>query len=577
MRLKKILLMGNPNVGKSVIFSRLTGIDVISSNYPGTTVEFTKGIMHIGNEPVEIIDAPGAYTLEPTTKTEEIAVKILDETFSENKEEAIVINVVDATNLERSLLLTLQLVKRNIPMIAVLNFWDETKHTGININVEELENYLQIPCIPTTARTGFGIKKLVDTIKYAKRSTLLFDEKDRWQIIGDIIKKAQRITHRHHTLLERFGDFSVMPVAGIVIGIIITISSFYIIRALGEGIISNISDPLFDKLWTPIMLKISNQLGSEGIIHNILIGKLIDGKINYGESFGLMTTGLYVPFAAVLPYIFSFYLLLSILEDIGYLPRFAIVVDNLMHRVGLHGYGIIPMALGLGCNVPGILATRNMETKRERFISAVLLSIAVPCAAKSAMIIGLIGKHGIKGLILVFGTLFVVWLIIGILLNKFLKGHTTELFIEIPPYRIPYLQAVLKKLWMRIVGFLKESVIWVLVGVFLVNIFYVFGIIDFISKIFQPILSKLFGLPSSAAVALIIGFLRKDVAVGMLIPLHLTLKQLVISCVVLSMYFPCVATFTVLLKDLGIKDTLKAILIMITATVIVGSILNFIL
>jgi len=200
-----------------------------------------------------------------------------------------------------------------------------------------------------------------------------------------------------------------------------------------------VGEPIFEKLWAPLMLKVSAWLGSKGIIHDILIGRLVEGEIDFGESFGLLTTGLFVPFAAVLPYVFSFYLMLSILEDFGYLPRLAVLVDNIMHRIGVHGYAIIPFMLGLGCNVPGALSTRIMETKRERFLTATIMAIAIPCTALIAMISGLVGKYGPRGMISVFGTLFIVWLTLGIILNMIMKGHAPELFIEIPPYRFPYL------------------------------------------------------------------------------------------------------------------------------------------
>jgi ferrous iron transport protein B len=325
------------------------------------------------------------------------------------------------------------------------------------------------------------------------------------------------------------------------------------------------------------MMKLSLVLGSKGIIHDILIGKLVDGHIDFGESFGILTTGFYVPLAAVLPYIIAFYLVLSVLEDSGYLPRLAVLVDNAMHRVGLHGYGIMPMILGLGCNVPGALSTRIMETKRERFLALTIMAIAVPCMAQIAMIMGLVGKEGPLGLSMVFGTLFLVWLILGLFMNKVMKGRAPELFIEIPPYRIPYWEALLKKVWMRVVWFVKEAVPWVLFGVFVINILYTLGVIGFMGRFLSPVISGVFGLPSGAVAALIVGFLRKDVAVGMLIPLHLTFKQLIISSVVLTMYFPCAATFAVMMRELGVKDMIKSALIMVISTLIVGGLLNLVL
>jgi len=324
-------------------------------------------------------------------------------------------------------------------------------------------------------------------------------------------------------------------------------------------------------------MKLSNLLGNQGFIHDILVGKLVEGQIDFFESLGLLTTGLFVPFAAVLPYVFSFYLVLSFLEDSGYLPRLGVLIDNVMHKFGLHGLSIIPMMLGLGCNVPGAMATRVLGTRRERFIAATMMAIAVPCMAQTAMIVGLIGKYGARGLGTVYGTLFIVWIALGIILNRVLKGESPEIFVEIPPYRLPYFGALYKKLWIRTKGFLREAVPYVLLGVFVINILYSLRIIHFIGRLTAPVITGILGLPQDAVGALVIGFLRKDVAVGMLLPLGLNLSQLIVASVVLTMYFPCVATFAVLIKELGIRDMLKSALIMLSSALIVGGLLNLIL
>lgn len=575
--MKKVLLIGNPNVGKSVIFSRLTGVNVIASNYPGTTVEFTKGYMRLKGERVEIIDVPGTYTLKPTSRAEEVAVKMLNDALKENDDNTIVINIVDATNLERNLNLTLQLIKTGIPLVVCLNFWDETKHTGIQLDVEKLEQILGIPVVPTCGITGEGIKNLVSRLTEAKASPYQYEEEERWSAIGKIVTEVQELTHRHHTVFERIGDATIHPLTGIPLAIIILLLAFTIVRYIGESLIGYLFEPLFENLWAPLMMRLSDLLGSTGFIHDVLIGHLIEGEIDFVQSMGLLTTGLFVPFAMVLPYIVAFYFVLSFLEDSGYLPRLGILLDNLMHKLGIHGLAIIPMLLGIGCNVPGALATRVLETRRERFIAATLMAIAIPCMAQIAMIFGLVGKYGTSALAIVFGTLGIVWLVLGFLLNKILKGETPEIFVEIPPYRFPYFPALLKKLWMRVLWFLREAIPFVLLGVLIINILYALHIIEFIGKLAAPVVTGILGLPQEAVGALVIGFLRKDVAVGMLVPLGLTMQQMIIASVVLTMYFPCVATFAILVKELGVKDMIKSTVIMIISTLIVGGILNVIL
>jgi ferrous iron transport protein B len=567
----RILLMGNPNVGKSVVFSRLTGAKVIASNYPGTTVSFTKGYIHLNGKKTEVIDVPGTYTLNPTCKAEEVAVQMLEEAGPDD----VVINVVDATRLERNLNLTLQLLERNIPVIMALNMWDHARHKGISIDVQKLEELLGIPVIPTVAVSGEGIRNLVSRIPEATVGNMnLHGVEDRWGHIGTLVTQVQKITHRHRTFLEALEELSIRPISGLPIAAAIVWLAFKIIRFIGEGLINYAFDPIFSKLYAPLMMKLSALLGGGGFLHDILVGKLIDSEIDFTQSFGLLSTGLYVPLAMVLPYVLAFYAILGVMEDFGYLPRLAVLMDNIMHRVGLHGQAIVPTILGLGCTVPGALASRILETRREKFITLTLLAIAVPCTAQTAMIVGLVGQRGGRYLMIVYGTLAVLWLGMGYILNKVVKGESPEILLEIPSYHLPPIGPLAKKLWMRMAGFLKDAVPFMLLGIILMNIFFTTGLVDVTARMLSPVITRMMGLPKTVAVALMMGFLRKDVAVGMLAPLGLTTKQLVVASTVLAIYFPCIAAFVVLLKELGIRDMAKSAGIMLAMAVIVGSLMN---
>ena len=569
----RILLVGNPNVGKSALFSRLTGTRIIASNYPGTTVGFTKGYLKLGKQQVELIDVPGSYTLEPVSKAEEVAVEML-------KEGDLVINVIDATNLERNLNLTLQLLERHIPVIVALNMWDDTRHRGVNIDVAKLEELLGVPVICTSGITGQGIKELVERLSEArvpKNARIYATSDERWLKVGDIVSQVQSLSHRHHRWYEHLADASSHRVGGIFLAVLTLFATFWFVRFVGEGIINHVAGPLFERLWTPVLAKLSIVLGTEGFWHDVLIGKLIGGEIDYFQSFGLLSTGLYIPLAAVLPYIVAFYLVLGILEDIGYLPRLAVLMDTIMHRLGLHGFAIIPTILGFGCNVPGIMATRILESRKQRFIAATLISIAVPCAALQAMIIGLVGEQGIGYVAMVYGSLFISWIIIGLILNRAVRGFNPELLVEIPPYRLPPWRVIGEKLWLRVSGFIKEALPIVIGAVLVVNILYILGVFNAITDITAPVLTGLWGLPKETITALAVGFLRKDVAMGMLTPLALTAKQLVISSTVLAMLFPCVATFVILARELGVRDLLKAVGVMLAATLVMGSLQNLVL
>jgi len=569
--MKRILLMGNPNVGKSVVFSRLTGVHAISSNYPGTTVEFLQGHMMLGDEKALLVDVPGTYGLEASSKAEEVAVEMLEDAH-------VVIIVADATNLERSLHLILHILERDVPAIVALNIWDDARHKGIHIDVEGLEKELGVPVVPTVAVTGEGIRELVTRLPESRSPDVpQRSEDERWQEQGRILGAVQSLEHRHHTLLEVIGDASVRPTTGLPIALVVLCVTFVAIRAIGESLIAYVFEPAFDTLWKPVLMQVSAWMNPEGFLHVITIGALIDGEIDFVQSFGLLSTGLFVVFGMVLPYIFAFYLALGFLEDFGYLPRLAVLLDTLMHRLGLHGWAVIPMLLGLGCNVPGVMATRVLENPRERMIAATLVSIAVPCAALQAMVMSVLGPHGLRYVAMVYATLFVVWVVVGRLLNRILKGESLELILEIPAYRLPSVRTVAQKLWLRMRAFFREALPFVLLGVLIVDVLHFLAVFDVIANVTAPLFTKVLGLPKEAVLAVVIGILRKDVAVGMLVTLDLTPKQLVVSVAVLAMTFPCIATFVVLTKELGVKGMLKSLAIMVSTSLIVGALLNVIL
>lgn len=571
----RVLLMGNPNVGKSAIFSRLTGSHVVVSNYPGTTVEYTSGEFLMENRTLEVVDVPGTYALEATNRAEAVASDMVEEG-------ELIINVLDATHLERSLYLTLQLLHSGKPVIVVLNMWDEARKAGITIDTAKLENELGVPVATTCALSGEGISTLVNRLPEARSNgTVSKNGSSLWDTAAEITGKVQKPSNTDSDngrpgLRERVDRITVHPLWGPVIALLVLLASFAFVAFFGDFLHVLLYD-VFNMVWLPAATWISGMLGGEGLIHGILIGDLIDGAIHFEESFGLLTTGLFIPLAVVLPYIFSFYFMLSLLEDIGYLPRLGVVVDALMQRLGIHGLSVVPLMLGIGCNVPGVMAGRMLETRKERFIVATLIAIVVPCMAQQAMVIGLLGKAGIAGLAIVYGTLFLLWVILGIIMNLFLKGKATDLLMDLPPYRVPYWESLAKKIYMRMNGFIRNALPYVLLGVFVVNLFYTLGIIAFISDVFAPVVTGLFGLPGEAGAALIIGFLRKDVAVGMLAPLGMELDQLIVASVVLMVYFPCIATFVVLFRELGVRDLIKLTAIMVLVVVGAGGGLHLIL
>ncbi len=575
----KILLVGNPNVGKSAIFNRLTGLDVIISNYPGTTVDWTKGSVQIEGKIYELIDTPGTYSIEPTCEAEEVTAKQI----SEMKDNDIIINVVDATNLERNLYLTLGLLETGKPMLVALNLWDDTKHKGIDINVEKLKKFLQVPVITTSGLTGTGIKNLIEEVKNAGNPNIHKHTTDeKWKDVGKLVMDVQKVKHRHHTIIEKFEDLTIKPVTGIPIAIIVLFLTFAVVGFIGEGLIKNLFDPLFENFYLPVIENLADVLKGNEILYKIFIGTLIEGKIDLFASLGALTSGIYIPLAAVLAYIIAFYLMLGILEDSGYLPRLSVLTDSIFHKFGLHGFGIVPAILGLGCRVPGVMATRVFETRKQRFIAITMLAISVPCAAQTAALVSLWAlTENFNYICVVFAILLFIYVINGILLNKFIKGESPEILLEIPPYRKPTLMVVLKKLWMRVKVFIFKAFPVIFLGVMLLNILDIIGLTDILAIIAETPFEILFGLPAVAALPLATGFLRKELAVGMLIPLvvsgALNMQQLIIASVLVVITFPCIATFGIMFKEMKKTDILLFVFIAAANIIVVGVVLKILL
>lgn len=563
----KILLMGNPNVGKSVIFSRLTGIEVVSANYPGTTVEYTEGRMKLGERMVTLVDAPGVYSLDPTSQVEEVSRKM----FSLGAD--VVVNVIDSTNLERNLNLTLQILEQGRPTVVALNLWDAAVHKGIQIDIVALERELGVPVVATVAVSGQGIHELVTAIGKARvPPPVHFETADqRWARIGEIAARTQVVSHRHPTLLDKLEDISIRPITGIPLAVLILYLSFSLVIEIGELLQKKVTDPLFLAYSQFITGLVESH--TSGLLRDIMVGTTPELL----KSFGILTTGLYIPLGVVLPFLIPFYLVLGILEDIGYLPRLSVILDALMHRIGLHGAAILPCVLGMGCSVPAVLSVRILESPKQRYLAATLMTMAIPCASQSAMIFGMLAPHGLKYIFMVYGSLFLTFVITGFFLHKIIGGESPEIFLEIPPYRMPNPGSLLKKTFIRVREFLKEAVPYIALGMVVMNIFYLSGLMHFIGQALRPVVSGLLGLPSEAATALIIGFLRKDIGIGMFAPLGMTPEQLVISSVVLAMYFPCVATFMVMLKELGIAGTLKSVALRLAAALLVGTMLHLLI
>jgi ferrous iron transport protein B len=566
-----ILLTGNPNVGKSVVFSRLTGIDVISSNYPGTTVTYTTGRAILAEEHFSITDVPGAYSLSPANKAEEAAKALI---LARGKD--LLVHVLDATNLERNLFFALEVLELGAPVIMLLNKSDIAKRNGIAIDAARLEALLGTKVIPFVATTGEGCKALDDAIAGFLRGELHVNKPhpstsdEKWLRIGKITAECQRVTHKHASFLEKLEDLTSRPSTGLPFAFIALIAAFLTVRFAGEGLIKLVLDPLFNGAYLPLLEKAAGHLNPGGLLRALLLGA--SGRPM--ESFGLLTTGLYIPFVTVMPYLVVFYLVLGFAEDVGYLPRLSVLLDNSMHRLGLHGYSAIPLMLGLGCKVPAILAVRVLESRRERVVATALTLAAAPCMPQSAMIISILAPYPLKYTLAVFAILALAGIAAGLGLSRIIKGDTPELFLEVPAYHLPSFKALRIKLWLRFRDFLAEAVPMILLGILIINALDIAGILNNAAEIFRMPVTRFLGLPGDTVSVMALGFLRKDISIAMLIPFHLLPGQLVVASVFLTLYLPCLGTFMVTIRELGVKDAMTVFLLNFIGAILLAASLN---
>jgi ferrous iron transport protein B len=563
--MKNVVLAGNPNVGKSLVFSRITRIGMVTANYAGTTVDMKAGRCNYKGSEYEIVDGPGIYSLEEFSKTDEIAISLIESSD-------IVINVIDATNLERNLNLTLELIKKKKPMVVCLNLWEETAHKGISIDVKELEKLLGVPVIPVSALRSEGISELLAALTRAKTSELVLNDNDNWNYIGSTIKKVQKLSHRHHTLIERISDLTLDPVWGIIIAVFVLMFMLMIVRFLGEGLIKEVFEPFYSRLYNPLIQSLVAKI-PYSTVRSLLVGNSADPL----QSFGILTSGLYIALVSVFPYFFSFYLVFGFLEDFGYLPRLAVVLDKLFHKLGLHGYSSIPVMLGLGCKVPAFMATRSLTNKREKILTITLIFMSAPCLSQSAMIVSLGMNYGVVTVLLIY--LILIALAVGMnwAMNRvYKKEDTSDFFTEFPACRIPSLRLMASKLWIRIVEYFAEVLPMIGVGVLVMNVLDALHVLSFITEVIQEPARILLGLPSGIAPIMLLNFLRKDASVALLVPLNLTAHQFVVACIFLTLSTPCIASFFSLIKELGGKVTLKLVGLMFLIALISSSLIHFV-
>lgn len=606
-------LAGNANVGKSIIFNQLTGLEQVCGNWPGKTVERAIGTLTHHDKKIALIDLPGIYSLS-TYSMEEMITR----DYIALEKPDVVINVIDATSLERNLFFALQLLEIEAPVVVTLNQMDLAKKKGIEIDIKKLERLLGCPVMPTIAIKGQGLHELIDkcinysgglkkrkhkVITYGKevedrinQITNIIDNQSfsypsRWLAIK-LLEKDAKITKlvkkENPALIKKVNKFAseLRGIHGEQSSIVISSERYTIASKFSEGVQSFEKTPkisFYDKLDSIVLHRIWGYFFMFIILLGILIFITIVGDNltvmieSFFESFRFEddtfwhelfwnggVVGFYAALSVAVGFILPFYLILGAIEDSGYIPRVAFLMDSPFHKIGLHGKACMPLLLGFGCSVPACASCRIMETKRERFISAFLATL-VPCSARTVVILGLVGAYiGLEYALILYVIDFALIIALGWALNKKIPGAHVGLIMEVPQYRTPSPKVVMKQSWARFREFVYLAIPLIIVGSLVIEALYLTGWLDKISHGLSPITVHWLGLPAFTGILLIFGFLRKEASLVLLATAAgttnfatvLTPAQMFVFALVIMLYVPCIATITVLIKDLGLKNAL---------------------
>ncbi|NLP37574.1 MAG: ferrous iron transporter B [Firmicutes bacterium] len=568
----KILLMGNPNVGKSVFFSHMTGVHVVSSNYAGTTVSYTEGEMKLGDRSYTLIDVPGTYSLEANSEAEAVAVSFM------HSNPVAVLCVLDATNLERNIKLGLELQKYNVPIVYALNLIDVAKRHGVEINVNLLAQELGAPVIPTVAVKGEGLaevqaelhKVLNETqnncshcascLGCPKGST----EQDTWERAREITAKVRKKVDGQLSFLDRLGAAMLKPLTGLPLAILIIGLSLGVIVGGGKALRAVLLLPLVNRILVPFFRMIFSSFIPEGVLLNVLIGE-----------YGIFVIGFEWIIALIFPYVFLFYIVFSFLEDSGFLPRLSVLFDNIMRKIGIQGGSVITILMGYGCAVPAIIGSRTATTQKERIIIATMVCFAVPCISQTGALISLFAGFSPLLLIIMILLSLAIMVTVSLVLGRVIKGKVDPMVLEIPNLLMPNPKAYAKKLMLRMKHFLMEAEVPMLFSVIIAALLKETGLLDLIAVYLEPLVSGWLGLPREAVIALILGIVRREMAVAPLLAIEgLTALQAFVGGTVALLYLPCISVFGVLTKEFSPKVALAMGLGTTVSAFIVAGLIN---
>ncbi len=587
---RKVLLMGTPNVGKSALFNRLTGLSVKVANYSGTTVDYAGGVMQQGEKAVYLTDVPGTYSLCPTCEAEEVAVKMVcgedivisfhkgasvccerktDPLLKNDEVPSLLVYVLDAGNIEGGLYLLLQLLELEIPLVVALNRGDLALEKGYIIDIKAISKMLGIPVIPTVALSGKGVdelKKKIFSMLEPGGTVLKRSSKNvapTWDNVEMLTSMSLRKkSGKREIVRDQWDRRLTNPWPGLVFAVVILVFVFAGIVGIGMGLRRFILLPLFRDLIIPPLISVTSMLIPPGVLQDIFIGE-----------YGFLVKGLEWPFALVLPYVLSFYFVLSIVEDSGYMPRLGILLDGIFKRLGLPGTGIIPFIIGYGCGIPAIMATRALNSQKERLMVTVLICLAVPCISQTGAFISLLADRSVFVMVSLFILSWLVMIASGIFMNRFIKGTRPETLLEIPDLLLPRIEIVAKKIWLRLKLYITDGALPMIAAVAGAAVLYETGLMAAFGRALSPLVKLWLRLPEEAAAPLILGILRRELAVLPLLDLELSTLQLFTGAVVGLFYVPCVAIVVTVAREFRISFALVILVITTSIAFIFGGLI----
>lgn len=585
----RVALIGPPNVGKSVLFNAMTGLDAGVANYPGTTVEYKRGTATFREYETTLIDVPGTYSLTATNAAEQLAVDMLEGRCD------LVICVLDAANLESSFHLLLEVLQYDIPVVVAVNRIDLLEQDGTRLRPNYLASALGVPVIPTVATIGRGYEDLVDavaqTLESPSRVNPLYsvpesdiaeetegseetetiarllvesDETPGWDMAStlaeEVVVEEDDTEMQEPSRLERWGKILVKPWPGIPVAGVVLVGVFAIVVGVGMGIRQYLMIPFFEGLVFPRIETAVESVIEPGIYRDILIGE-----------YGFLIKSLEWPFALVLPYVLSFYFALSLLEDSGYLPRLAVLLDGLFERMGLSGSNVVPLLLGYGCAIPGITATRaTANSEKQRYSMMLMITLAVPCVAQTGAFIALLAEATVLLVVAVFLVSFTALGLAGLVLDTTLDGTRQPTVADVPPLLIPTVRQTYQKVWMRMKHFVFGGAIHMIYAIGLASILYEYGLLELVGEYLEPLVVGWLNLPEEAAAPLILGVVRRELTVLPLLEMDLAMGQLFVAAVVGLFYVPCIAVFATVAQEFSLRAAGVVLVMTIAASFLIG-------